>query len=113
MEENFPTHLVNELRHPLGLLLANREGLVGIVRVGGHLGHSDHEKIEFLILREAQRGVSRTATLDLWRADCSLIRSLVGRVPWEAVLKGKGVQEGWTLCKKDILKAQEQDVPTC
>jgi len=27
------------------------------------------------------------------------------------VLKGKGVQEGWTFFKKEILKAQDQAVP--
>ncbi|KFQ28363.1 hypothetical protein N332_04074, partial [Mesitornis unicolor] len=52
-------------------------------------------------------------TLDLWRADFGLFKGLVGRIPWEAVLKGKGVQEGWTLFKKELLKAQEQAVPVC
>ncbi|KAF1505046.1 hypothetical protein FQV18_0002366, partial [Eudyptula minor novaehollandiae] len=47
------------------------------------------------------------------RADFSLFRTLVERVPWETVLKGKGVQEGWTIFKKEVLKAQEQAVPVC
>ncbi|KAK4822026.1 hypothetical protein QYF61_006939 [Mycteria americana] len=38
---------------------------------------------------------------------------LVDRVPWEAALKGKGVQEGWTFFKEKVLKAQEQAVPRC
>ncbi|KAK4816232.1 hypothetical protein QYF61_013640 [Mycteria americana] len=79
--------------------------------VGGRLGQSDHEMIESLILGEAARGVSRTATLDFWRADFSLFRRLVDRVPWEAALKGKGVQEGWTFFKKEVLKAQERAAP--
>jgi len=29
-----------------------------------------------------------------------LFKTLVGRVPWDSVLKSKGVQEGWTLLKK-------------
>jgi len=41
-----------------------REGLVGDVRVGGCLGQSDHEMLDFSILVEPQRGVSRTATWD-------------------------------------------------
>ncbi|KAF1454281.1 hypothetical protein FQV07_0012639, partial [Pygoscelis papua] len=45
------------------------------------------------------------------RADFGLFRTLVERVPWETVLKGKGVQEGWTIFKKEVLKAQEQAVP--
>ncbi|KAK4815791.1 hypothetical protein QYF61_007231 [Mycteria americana] len=59
-----------------------------------------------------RRGVSRTATLDFQRADFGLFRRLVERVPWEAALKGKGVQEGWTFFKEEVLKAQEQAVPT-
>ncbi|KAK4806969.1 hypothetical protein QYF61_027336 [Mycteria americana] len=81
--------------------------------VGGHLGQSDREMIDFSILGEAARGVSRTATLDFRRADFGLFRSLVERVPWEAALMGKGVQEGWTFFKEEVLKAQEQAVPRC
>ena len=33
----------------LDLLFVNREGLVGDVMVGGCLGHSDHEMVEFKI----------------------------------------------------------------
>ncbi|KAK4810604.1 LOW QUALITY PROTEIN: hypothetical protein QYF61_007341 [Mycteria americana] len=68
---------------------------------------------EFLILGEVRRGVSRTATLDFRRADFGLFRRLVERVPWEAALMGKGVQEGWTFFKKEVLKAQDRAVPIC
>ncbi|PKU49228.1 rna-directed dna polymerase from mobile element jockey-like [Limosa lapponica baueri] len=114
MEDNFLTQLVSEPTRkgiPLDLLLVNREGLVGDVMVGGRLGHSNHQMIEFTILGEVRRGVSRTATLDFRRTDFNLFRRLVDRVPWEAALKGKGVQEGWTLFKKEILEAEEQVVP--
>ncbi|KAK4820693.1 hypothetical protein QYF61_003613 [Mycteria americana] len=99
----FLTQLVSEPTRegaPLDLLFTNREGLVSHVMVGGRLGQSDHEM-----------GVSRTATLDFRRADFGLFRRLVDRVPWEAALKGKGVQEGWTLFKEKVLKAQDQAVP--
>ncbi|KAK4825843.1 hypothetical protein QYF61_003094 [Mycteria americana] len=43
----------------------------------------------------------------------SVLRRLVDRVTWGAVPKGKGVQEGWTFFKKEILKAQEQAIPMC
>ena len=49
----------------------------------------------------------------MYNHDYGLLRRLVDRVPWEAVLKVKGVQEGWTFFKKEILKAQEQAVPMC
>ncbi len=47
----------------------------------------------------------------VWRADFGLLRGLVDRVPWEAVLKGKGVQKDWSFFKKEILKVQEQAIP--
>ncbi|KAK4815696.1 hypothetical protein QYF61_006679 [Mycteria americana] len=114
--DNFLTQLVSEPTRegaPLDLLFMNREGLVSHVMVGGRLGQSDHEMIEFLIRGEAARGVSKTATLDFRRADFGLFRRLVERVPWEAALMGKGVQEGWTFLKEEVLKAQEQAVPRC
>ncbi|GAB0209002.1 hypothetical protein GRJ2_003365900 [Grus japonensis] len=93
VEDNFLTQLVSEPTRegaPLDLLFVNREGLMGDVMVGGYLGHSDHKMTEFSVLREIRRRVSKTATLDFQRADFSLFRGLVDRVPWEAVLKGKG-----------------------
>ncbi|KAK4818945.1 hypothetical protein QYF61_022210 [Mycteria americana] len=114
--DNFLTQLVREPTRegaPLHLLFTNREGLVSHVMVGGRLGQSDHEIMEFLIHGEAMRGVSKTATLDFQRADFGLFGRLVERVPWEAALMGKGVQEGWTFFKEEVLKAQEQAVPRC
>ncbi|KAK4824656.1 hypothetical protein QYF61_017029 [Mycteria americana] len=112
--DNFLTQLVSEPTRegaPLDLLFTNREGLVSHVMVGGRLGQSDHEMIEFLIRGETARGVSKTATLDFRRADFGLFRRLVERVPWEAALMGKGVQEGWTFFKEEVLKVQDQAVP--
>ena len=77
------------------LLFANRDGLVGDVAAGGHLGHSDHEILEFAILGETRRGFNKTFALDFQRALFGLLRRLIWRVPWEAALKNKGVQEGW------------------
>ncbi|KAK4826282.1 hypothetical protein QYF61_007129 [Mycteria americana] len=114
--ENFLTQLVSEPTRegaPLDLLFTNRDGLVSDVMVGGCLGQSDHEMIEFLIRGEAARGVGKPATLDFRRADFGLFRRLVERVPWEAALMGKGVQEGWTFFKEEVLKAQERAVPRC
>jgi len=45
--------------------------------------------------------------------DFELFQTGVGRIPWESVLKGKGVQEGWLLLRKEALKAQEQAVCLC
>ena len=62
---------------------------------------------------EVKRGASKTTTMDFRRADFGLFRMLVERVPWERVLKGKGVQAGWTFFREEVLQAQEQAVPMC
>jgi len=66
---------------------------------------------EFSVQGEVKRGASKTTTKDLWRADFGLFRKLVERVPWERVLKHKGVQAGWIFFKEEVLKAQEQAAP--
>ena len=82
-----------------------------VVRVGGCLQYNDHKMLDFSILVEPRRGVSRTATLDFWKADFNLFRTMVERVPWEVVLKGMGTQEGWEYFKEVILKVQELIIP--
>jgi len=106
VEDNFLTQMGRESTSkgtPLDLLFTN-SGLVSDVMVGGLLGHSDHEWIVFDSWRSKQSSSQNCYR----RAEFGL----VDRVPWEAVLKGKAVQEGWTLLK-EILKAQEQAVPMC
>ena len=103
MGDNFLMQLVREpMRRaaPLDLLFTNREGLVGDVEVGGCLGQSDHDMVEFSILGGVRTGNSKTTTLDFWRADFELFRRLVGGVPWGSVLESKGVQEGWRLLSR-------------
>jgi len=63
----------------LDLLFTNREGLVGDVVVGGCLGLSNHEMIDFLILGEVKRQVSEITAMEFWRADFGLFRMLVER----------------------------------
>ena len=77
----------------LDLLFTNREGLVGGVKAGDYLGQSDHEIVEFSILGDVRRVTSKTAILNFQRVDFNLFRTLVAGVPWESLLKGKGVQE--------------------
>ena len=97
MENNFLMQLVGEPTRgaaPLDLLLTKRKGLVGDVEVRGCLGQSDHDMVEFSILGGGRRGNSRTATLDLQRADFELFRRLERGVPQDSVLESKGVQDG-------------------
>jgi len=95
----------------LDLLFVNREDLVGDVKVGGLLGKSGHEMLDFSIFVEPRRVVCRTATLDFRRADFNLFRTLVERVPWEVVLESVGAQEGWEYFKETVLKVQDLTIP--
>ena len=76
MEDNFLLQLVRDPTRGgalLDLLFTNRESLVGDVEVGGCLGQSDHEMVEFSILGGARRGNSKTVTLHFggWTLNCS------------------------------------------
>ena len=62
MEDNFLMQMIREPMRgaaPLDLLFTNREGLVGDVEVGGCLGQSDHDMVEFLILAGVRRENSK------------------------------------------------------
>lgn len=69
--------------------------------------------IEILILGGVRKGVNKTSALDFQRVEIGLSRTLFQRVPWETVLNNKGVQEGWTSFKKEILKVWKLAVPKC
>ncbi|GAB0191026.1 hypothetical protein GRJ2_001567900 [Grus japonensis] len=109
-DDNF---LPQVLREPmrrsamLDLVLTNKKGLVGNVKLKGSLGCSDHEMVEFKILRAVRRAHSKLTTLDFRRADFGLFRDLLGRVPWDKALEGRGPQESWLVFKDHLLQAQE------
>ena len=72
MEDNFLRQLVSEpIRGgaSLDLLFTNRPGQVADVVVGGRLGLSDREMIEFLVCGEFKSGANKITTMDFWRAD--------------------------------------------
>ncbi|GAB0189139.1 hypothetical protein GRJ2_001379200 [Grus japonensis] len=64
----------------LDIVLTSKEGLVGDVNLKGSLGCSDHEMVEFEILRTASRVHNKLTALDFRRADFGLFRDLLGRV---------------------------------
>lgn len=91
---------------PLDLLFRKREGLVGDGTAGGYLGLGNHGKMIFDCQRGKERH-SRTATLDFQRKDFGMIGGLAEKIPWEGILKDKGIQEHWIFSKYKILKVQE------
>ncbi|GAB0204934.1 mitochondrial enolase superfamily member 1 [Grus japonensis] len=96
----------------LDLVLTSEEGLVGDVKLKGSLGCSDHEMVEFKILRAVRRMHSNLTTLDFRRADFGLFRDLLGRIPWDKALEGRGAQDSWLIFKGHLLQAQERCIPT-
>jgi len=74
----------------LDLVLTNKEGLVEDVKVGGRLGCSDHEMVEFRIMHGGSRVISRIKTLDFRRANLGLFKELLGGIPWARALKAGG-----------------------
>lgn len=94
-------------------LFVNRESLIGYVLVEGHLSHSNKRMIRLSIFGIGRKAVRRMATQSFWSAHFGLFRDLIDRVPWDEVLKDKGVHEGRVFFKKENLKAWEQTIPTC
>ncbi|GAB0202533.1 mitochondrial enolase superfamily member 1 [Grus japonensis] len=95
----------------LDLVLTNKDGLVGDVKLKGGLGCSDHEMVEFRILRAARRVHSKLPTLDFRRADFGLFRDLLGRLPRDKALEGRGAKDSWLIFKGHFLQAQERCIP--
>ena len=68
MEDSFLMQLIGELTSRgalLDQLFTNREGLVGDEEVQICLGQSNHEIVEFSILREVRKGVQQNCCLGL------------------------------------------------
>ncbi|GAB0209598.1 mitochondrial enolase superfamily member 1 [Grus japonensis] len=104
IDDNFLTQVVEDPTRRgmlLDLVLPNKEGLVGDVKVGGSLGCNDHEMVEFRILHGRSRAISRIKTLDFRRANFGLFKDLLGRIPWvralEVLTAKAGPQETQTL----------------
>ncbi|GAB0197130.1 hypothetical protein GRJ2_002178300 [Grus japonensis] len=67
IDDNFLLQVIEEPTRRgamLDLILTNKEGLVGDVKLKGSLGCSDHEMVEFGILRAARRARSKLTILD-------------------------------------------------
>ncbi|KAM4642928.1 uncharacterized protein AAGF69_015296 isoform 1-T2 [Amazona ochrocephala] len=114
VEDNFLQVIEEPTRRGamLDLVLTNGEGLVGNVMLQGSLGHSDHEMVEFEILRTVRRACSKLTAMDFKRAHFGLVRNLLSKVPWGIALEGRGAQDCWLIFKDHLLQAQERCAPT-
>lgn len=74
----------------LDFVLSNWDELVKDVKLGGSLGCSNHEMVEFKILygrTKATRAKKRIATLDVWRINFNLFQDLCGGISWATVIE--------------------------
>ncbi|KAF4790719.1 hypothetical protein TURU_138206 [Turdus rufiventris] len=67
--------------------------------------------VELRILHGGSKAVSRTRTLNFWRANFSLFNDLLRGIPWYRALADKRVQENWSIFKHHFLQAQDQCIP--
>jgi len=114
INDNFLMQVEEEPRRRgmlLDLVLTNKEGLVEDVKAGDSLGCSDHEMVEFRILRGGSRAISRIKTLDFRRANFGLFKDLLGGIPWIRALESRGIQKSWLLFKHHYLHAQDRCMP--
>lgn len=82
------------------------EGVVGHVKAGGCLGHSDHKP---LWCNEIQG--SRVVNLGFERPNFKLLRELVHSVPQETAFEELGVHESRSVFKNHLPQAQEWAIP--
>lgn len=90
VDDNFVVHVLRELIRKgafPGLLLINREGVMGEVGIGNNFGHSDHEVVEVQIFGDRRKTVTKTSTLNIGRVDFRLLRELVTKNPWDSAFK--------------------------
>ncbi|PKU47142.1 glycerol kinase [Limosa lapponica baueri] len=92
----------------LDLVLTNKGGLVGNMKLKDSLGYSDQEMVDFKILRATRMVHSKLTTLEFRRADFGFFGDLFGRILWDKALEGRGVQESLLIFKDHLLQAQEQ-----
>jgi len=108
VDDNFVLQVIKEpMRRGamLDLVLTNKEGLVGNMNLKGSLGCSEHETMEFKILRAVRRAHSKLTALDFRRADFGLFRDLLGREPQDEALQRRRAQESWLIFKDLFLQA--------
>ncbi|CAM5148340.1 unnamed protein product [Eretmochelys imbricata] len=69
--------------------------------------------VAFKILTQGRKESSRIQILDFRKADFDSLRELMGRIPWENNMRGKGVQDSWLYFQESFLRLQGQSIPMC
>lgn len=62
------------------------------MEVGHSLGCRDHEIVELSTELRGSRAVNKIMAMDFRSANSGLFRDILGRIPWEQALQGRGIQ---------------------
>jgi len=72
--------------------------------IANHAYPTHNEMVEFKILMAVRRAHSKLTTLEFKKPKFLLFRYLLGRVPWDKALEGRGGQESWLIFKDHLLQ---------
>lgn len=73
-------------------------------KTGGSLGCRDHALVKTVISKTVSLTRSGVRTLSFMIANFWLFEILLDEISWEAVFRGKGVEQSWLLFKDAFLR---------
>jgi len=88
----------------LDLALTNAENIIKEVKIGGTLGYSDHDLVEFVNLRN--KGIANDQT----QLHTSCLRNCWMRSPWKLYLGTKKLVRASNSLRTPFLRAQELSI---
>ncbi|XP_073519598.1 uncharacterized protein [Phyllobates terribilis] len=102
IKDNYLSQLVQEPTRGtalLDLILTNRPDRITEVQVGGHLGNSDHNIIQFHMCfsRVPSKGV--TKTLNFRRAKFDQLRDALHLIDWDSIFSNRSTDRKWEIFK--------------
>lgn len=84
----------------LDLMVINVSKLILNIKTGESLGCSDHALVRVCSPERYRPGKEKVMPLNFRRANFQLFRETVNRIPWEASLRDKGVEQSWQICRE-------------
>lgn len=94
------------------MLLTITDELIKEVKIGGSLGLSYHDLVDFTLLRDVGQVKTKVRTHNFRRANFQLFKELVDSTPWKTGLKDKGDEKSWQIFKNTIIRPQELLIPS-
>ena len=95
----------------LDLILADKEGLIGDVKMLGRVGRSDHELIAFQIKVEKKNNGRASPRRNFRRAKYEEMKTELRKINWASSLNGKTVNEIWEAIQNKLNELIRRYVP--